>query len=65
MQTLTNDRLEELRKAFDLKTEITYWTVNGSKAMTSVTYSSEKLQLTVTESFTYDLDNDITVIQLS
>jgi len=65
MQTLTNDRLEELKKSYDLKTEITYWTVNWSKAITSVTYSSEKLQLTVTETFTYDLDNDITVIQLS
>ena len=63
---VSNNIKENLvNNASDLTTDITYWTVNWSKQVTSITYSSVILWETVTETFTYDIDNDVTKIQLS
>ena len=63
---VSNNIKENLvNNASDLVTNITYWTVNWTKQVTSITYSSVSLWLSVTETFTYDLDNDVTKIELS
>lgn len=65
MQILTSDRLAELKQSKDLTTDIVYSVVNWKKEITSLTYTSEDLKVSATETFTYDLDNNVIKIQLS
>jgi len=66
VQKVSNNIKDNLvNNASDLKTDITYWMVNLKKEITSITYNSIELNQTVTETFTYDIDNDIISIQLS